>query len=97
MAPQTQRKTNKTNKATETRKRTKDAANKAGSTGLKKTAEQLQGITPVGVKLASSLPVKTAVARLTGEIPSRTRAFLAASAAAVAGAVVAYRLLRSGD
>jgi hypothetical protein len=94
MATQTKR---QRTKATETRKRTKTTASGAGSTGLKKTAEQLQGIAPVGVKLASSLPVKTAMARLTGELPSRRRAFLAASAAAFAGAVVAYRLLRSGE
>lgn len=93
MATQTQRRTGKASKAS---RRTKATANKTGRTGFKDTVEQLQGIAP-GVKLASSLPIKAVVSRLAGVRPSRTRALLAASSAAVAGAVAAYRLLRSGD
>jgi hypothetical protein len=94
MATQTQSKSREASKA---RRGTKAAANRAGSTALKQTVEQLQGIVPLGAKFAGSLPIKTAVARLAGARPSRTRAFLAASAAAVAGGVFAYRVLRSGD
>jgi hypothetical protein len=94
VATQTQR---KTKRASGTAKRAKATANKAGSGGLKKTVEQLQGIAPAGAKLATSLPVKAAVSRLAGKPVSRTRAFMAASAAAAAGAAVTYRLLRSGD
>jgi S1-C subfamily serine protease len=94
VATQTQR---KTKRASGTAKRAKATANKAGSGGLKKTVEQLQGIAPAGAKLATSLPVKTAVSRLAGKPVSRTRAFMAASAAAATGAAVTYRLLRSGD
>jgi hypothetical protein len=82
MPTQTQR---KTGKATEARK------------GTKQTAGQLKGIAPLGAKLASSLPIKTAVSRLAGVRPSRTRSFLAASTAAAAGGAVVYRLLRSDD
>jgi hypothetical protein len=94
MATQTQR---KTRKASEARKGTKAAATKTGSTGLRKAVGQLQEVAPVGAKLASSLPIKTAVSRLAGLRPSRTRAFLAATTAAVAAGALAYRLLRSGD
>jgi hypothetical protein len=61
------------------------------------TIKQFQGISSVGVKLASSLPVKAAMSRLLGDVPSRRRALLAASATGVGGAVVAYRMLRSSD
>ena len=94
MATQTQSKSRKAGKA---RRAAKARASKAGNTTLKQTVEQLQGIAPLGAKLAGSLPIKTAVARLAGARPSHTRALLAASAAAVAGGVFAYRLLRSGD
>lgn len=48
-------------------------------------------------KLVTSLPAKALVARLVRGRLSRTRAFLAAVAAAFAGAVLIYRLLRHGD
>jgi hypothetical protein len=48
-------------------------------------------------KLVTSLPGKTAISRLAGVRPSRTKAFFAACAAAVTGATFIYRLLRSGD
>lgn len=48
-------------------------------------------------KLVTSLPGRTAVSRLAGVRPSRTKAFLTACAAAVTGATLVYRLLRSGD
>ena len=93
MATQTKR---RTGKPTQARRRTKATANNASGTRVKKTVEQLQGFAPVGVKLARSLPVKAAISRLHGDVPSRRRALLAASATGVGGAVVAYRLLRSG-
>ena len=48
-------------------------------------------------KAATSLPVRTAATRLMGTRPSRTKAFLTASAVAISGAVLVYRLLRGGD
>jgi hypothetical protein len=94
MATQTKR---RTGKPSERRRRTKAAANKTSRTRFKTTLKQFQGVAPVGVKLASSLPVKAAISRLLGDLPSRRRALLAASATGVGGAVVAYRLLRSRD
>jgi hypothetical protein len=40
---------------------------------------------------------ETAMKRLAGEQPSRSRALLAASAAAIGAGVTVYRLLRSAD
>jgi hypothetical protein len=40
---------------------------------------------------------KTAAKRAAGERPSRTKAFIAAGATAGTAAVIAYKLLRSGD
>ena len=40
---------------------------------------------------------KTAAKRAAGERPSRTQAFVAASATAVMLGAIAYKLLRSGD
>ena len=43
------------------------------------------------------LIAKAAAQRATGHRPSRTQAFVAATATAVALGALAYRLLRSGD
>lgn len=43
------------------------------------------------------LIVKAGAQRATGVKPSRTQAFLAATATAVTLGVVAYKILRSGD
>ena len=84
--------------ATRTQRATKGKAAKAANeSGVKKTLGKLRGAAPGASKAANSLPVKTAAARLVGERPSRTKALLAASVAAFAGAVLVYRLLRSGD
>ena len=72
--------------ATQTKRAKGKAKEAASNGGLKKT---------VGV--VTSLPARTALTRLAGVQPSRTKAFLTASAAAVGGAVLIYRLLRSGD
>lgn len=48
-------------------------------------------------KVTTSLPGRTVLSRLAGVRPSRTKAFFTASAAAIAGATLVYRLLRSGD
>jgi hypothetical protein len=94
MATQTKR---RTGKPSEAGRRTKAAANKGSSARFRKTAEHVQALAPVGVKLASSPPVKAAISRLRGDVPSRRQALLAASLTGVAGAVGVYRLLRSGD
>jgi len=40
---------------------------------------------------------KTAAKRATGERPSRTKAFAAATATALTLGIIAYKILRSGD
>jgi hypothetical protein len=47
-------------------------------------------------KAATSLPGRTVLSRLAGVRPSRTRAFITACGAAIAGGTLVYRLLRSG-
>lgn len=51
---------------------------------------------PDGSKVLTSLPARTAADRLAGERPSRTKALLTASVAAVAAGVIVYKLLRNG-
>lgn len=84
--------------ATRTLRTTKGKAAKAANeTGVKRTLGKVRGMAPGASKAATSMPVRTAAARLVGKRPSRTKALLTASAAAFAGAVLVYRLLRSGD
>ena len=56
----------------------------------------IKNVAGLGSKLVGSLPAKTALSRLSGVRPSRTRAFFAATAAAFTGGVLVYRALRSG-
>ena len=97
-APRTRSKTtqakNQKQKAPRGRSRRRQSAQQ--SIALK-TFGQLLEILPLGSKAVTSRPAKTVLSRLAGERPSRPKALLTASAAAVSGAIVAYRLLRSGS
>lgn len=72
--------------ATQTQRAKGKAKEAASDGGVKKT-----------LGMVTSLPARTALTRLAGVRPSRTKAFLTASAAAIAGATLVYRLLRSGN